>query len=113
MPTPLAERVPTRKGRCFYAAIMPPGRHWTQVASTSPIPNLPARCRLLHGGRATLPVREAPLLRSWGMHSEGLALWLLFQETRASDRLREDTFRRMTEYLRRDWFRPLANRDSC
>lgn len=59
-------------------------------------------------------VREVhPLLRSWGMHSEGLALWLLFQETLAAGRLREDTFRRMTEYLRRAWFRPLAKRDRC
>lgn len=52
-----------------------------------------------------------PLLQSWGMHTEGLALWLLFQESLAAGRIRDDTFRRMAEYVRRAWFRPLAERD--
>jgi len=57
-------------------------------------------------------VREVqPLLQSWGMHTEGLALWLLFQESLAAGRIRDDTFRRMAEYVRRAWFRPLAERD--
>ncbi len=56
-------------------------------------------------------VREVhPLLQSWGMHTEGLALWLLFQESLAAGRIREDSFRRITEYVRRAWFRPLAKR---
>ena len=41
-------------------------------------------------------VREVhPLLQSWGMHTEGLALWLLFQESLAAGRIRDDTFRHM------------------
>lgn len=58
-------------------------------------------------------VREVqPLLQSWGMHTEGLALWLLFQESLAAGRIRDDTFRHMAMYVRRAWFRPLAGRES-
>jgi len=58
-------------------------------------------------------VREVhPLLQRWGMHTEGLALWLLFQESLAAGKIRADTFRRMAEYVRRAWFRPLADREA-
>ena len=57
-------------------------------------------------------VREVhPLLPRWGMHTEGLALWLLFQESLAAGRIRDDSFRHMAMYVRRAWFRPLAGRE--
>ncbi len=65
-----------------------------------------------HDAEAVYLVHQIyPLLQSWGMHTEGLALWLLFQESLAGGRIREDTFRRMAEYVRRAWFRPLGGRD--
>lgn len=49
-----------------------------------------------------------PMLQEWGMHTEGLAMWLLLQTAVQERRARSEAFRRMAEYLNRAWFRPLV-----
>jgi len=49
-----------------------------------------------------------PMLQDWGMHTEGLAMWLLLQKAVQERRARSEAFRQMAEYLNRAWFRPLA-----
>jgi tetratricopeptide (TPR) repeat protein len=51
-----------------------------------------------------------PLLQEWGMHAEGLALWLLMQRAVQERRAEAALFRRVTEYMNRAWFRPLEGR---
>jgi len=53
-----------------------------------------------------------PVLTSWGMHVEGLAMWMLFRDAvirHATGRaaLSEDAFRGMTLYFHRSWRRPM------
>jgi tetratricopeptide (TPR) repeat protein len=48
-----------------------------------------------------------PLLQEWGMHAEGLAMWLLLERSVRERRAGTTLFRRMTEYLARAWHRPL------
>lgn len=49
-----------------------------------------------------------PLLKAWGMHAEGLALWLLLKNAVQEQRAGEAVFRGMTEYFNRAWFKPLG-----
>jgi tetratricopeptide (TPR) repeat protein len=50
-----------------------------------------------------------PLLRGWGMHAEGLALWLLMEKAVRERRAEAALFRQMAEYMNRAWFRPLRD----
>lgn len=47
-----------------------------------------------------------PLLREWGMHTEG-ALWLLMRKAVEEGRAESALFRSMVEYLHRAWHRPI------
>jgi tetratricopeptide (TPR) repeat protein len=49
-----------------------------------------------------------PMLQEWGMHTEGLMMWLLLQKAVQERRARSEAFRQMAEYLNRAWFRPLG-----
>lgn len=51
-----------------------------------------------------------PLLRDWGMHTEGLATWLLMRRAIEERRAEAATFRRMAEYVSRAWHRPIEER---
>ncbi|HSG40439.1 MAG TPA: hypothetical protein VLE27_12435 [Thermoanaerobaculia bacterium] len=53
-----------------------------------------------------------PLLEGWGMHAEGLAMWLLMQRAIQERRAESVLFRRMAEYVHRAWFRPLERWDA-
>jgi tetratricopeptide (TPR) repeat protein len=53
-----------------------------------------------------------PLLEGWGMHAEGLAMWLLMQKAVQEHRAEAALFRRMAEYLNRAWFVPLEGRET-
>jgi tetratricopeptide (TPR) repeat protein len=56
-------------------------------------------------------VREVhPLLKQWGLHAEGLAVWLLLRQALARETFRTEAFARTAEYLRRAWHRPLEER---
>ena len=63
-----------------------------------------------HEEAARLVEDFLPLLRAWGLHAEGLALWLLMQKAIRERRARADLFRRMADYLHRAWYQPLAGR---
>ena len=65
-----------------------------------------------HEEAAELVEEFLPLLRGWGMHAEGLALWLLMQQAVRERRAEAVLFRHMAEYLNRAWFRPLEKRES-
>ncbi len=65
-----------------------------------------------HEEAAELVEEFLPLLRGWGMHAEGLALWLLMQQAVQERRAEAALFRRMAEYLHRAWFRPLEKREN-
>lgn len=52
-----------------------------------------------------------PLLRSWGLHTEGLALWMLLRDSLAARTIQEGLFRQMGEYLHRAWLKPLEGRE--
>lgn len=53
-----------------------------------------------------------PLLEGWGMHAEGLAMWLLMERAIQERRAEGALFRRMAEYIHRAWFRPLERWDA-
>ncbi|HEV2852551.1 MAG TPA: tetratricopeptide repeat protein [Thermoanaerobaculia bacterium] len=65
-----------------------------------------------HEEAAELVEEFLPLLRDWGMHAEGLALWLLMHQAVEERRAEAVLFRQMAEYLNRAWFRPLEKRDN-
>lgn len=65
-----------------------------------------------HEEAAELVEEFLPLLRDWGMHAEGLALWLLMQRAVQERRAEAVLFRQMAEYLHRAWFRPLEKREN-
>jgi tetratricopeptide (TPR) repeat protein len=52
-----------------------------------------------------------PLLQEWGMHAEGIAMWLLMACTVQERRAEAALFRRMAEYLTRAWFQPIQGRE--
>jgi hypothetical protein len=51
-----------------------------------------------------------PRLQSWGMHQEGLAVWLLLLESMGRGSARAAAFQRVSEYIHRAWHRPLQGR---
>ncbi|HEX6902238.1 MAG TPA: tetratricopeptide repeat protein [Thermoanaerobaculia bacterium] len=53
-----------------------------------------------------------PLLEGWGMHAEGLAMWLLMERAIQERQAEGALFRRMAEYIHRAWFRPLERWDA-
>lgn len=63
-----------------------------------------------HEEAAELVEEMLPLLRGWGMHAEGCAMWLLMQRAVGERRAEAELFRRMAEYVNRAWFRPLEGR---
>ncbi len=65
-----------------------------------------------HEAAAELVEELLPLLRGWGMHTEGLALWLLMTQAVQERRAEAVLFRQMAEYLNRAWFRPLERREN-
>lgn len=48
-----------------------------------------------------------PVLQGWGMHPEGRAVWLLMVDALRKGTAHADAFRRMADYVRRAWHRPL------
>jgi tetratricopeptide (TPR) repeat protein len=60
-----------------------------------------------HDDALELVARFGPLLEGWGMHTQGLALWLLMQEAVRQRTAHTATFRHMAEYLQRAWNRPI------
>jgi hypothetical protein len=50
-----------------------------------------------------------PLLRSWGMHDEGLAVVLLLGSSLTRRTQQADAFRALSGYFRRNWHRPAAH----
>jgi tetratricopeptide (TPR) repeat protein len=48
-----------------------------------------------------------PILKSWGLHSDALAAWLVFRDALTHRRL-DSVFSRMREYFRRHWVKPAA-----
>jgi tetratricopeptide (TPR) repeat protein len=64
-----------------------------------------------HAEAAELVEEFLPLLEGWGMHAEGLAMWLLLQKAVQEQRAEAALFRQMAEYLNRAWFRPLEGRE--
>lgn len=57
-----------------------------------------------------------PVLTNWGMHVEGLAMWMLFRESlvrNAAQRtaVEESAFRGMALYFHRSWNRPMRFED--
>ena len=63
-----------------------------------------------HEDAAQIVAEFLPMLRSWGMHTEGLAMWLLLQEAVQSRTAQTTTFRSVAEYMHRAWYRPLRDR---
>lgn len=63
-----------------------------------------------HDDAAQLVAEFLPMLKSWGMHTEGLAMWLLLQKAVQTRSAHAATFRSMTEYMYRAWCRPLRDR---
>lgn len=63
-----------------------------------------------HEEASELVEEFAPLLKGWGLHAEGLAMWLLMQRAVQERRAEAVTFRSMAEYLHRAWRRPLEGR---
>ena len=63
-----------------------------------------------HDDASQLVAEFLPVLRSWGMHAEGLAMWLLLQKAVQSRTAQAATFRSVTEYMHRAWYRPLRDR---
>ena len=53
-----------------------------------------------------------PLLQGWGMHAEGLALWLLMQKAVRERRAESALFRQMAEYISRAWYRPIRSQEN-
>ncbi|HVT58660.1 MAG TPA: hypothetical protein VHR45_09680 [Thermoanaerobaculia bacterium] len=47
-----------------------------------------------------------PLMQSWGLHKESLAVWLLVRKSLAEGAIRGGMFKRLEEYFRRHWFKP-------
>ena len=48
-----------------------------------------------------------PVLQGWGMHPEGRAVWLLMVDALRKGTAHTDAFRRMADYIRRAWHRPI------
>ena len=48
-----------------------------------------------------------PILKTWGLHSDALAAWLVFRDSLAHHQL-GSVFSRMREYFRRHWVKPAA-----
>jgi tetratricopeptide (TPR) repeat protein len=46
-----------------------------------------------------------PILKTWGLHSDALAAWLVFRDSLAHHQL-GSVFPRMREYFRRHWVKP-------
>jgi tetratricopeptide (TPR) repeat protein len=46
-----------------------------------------------------------PILKTWGLHNDALAAWLVFRDSLAHHRM-ESLFPRIREYFRRHWVRP-------
>lgn len=53
-----------------------------------------------------------PLLQGWGMHAEGLAVWLLMHNAVRERRAESALFRQMAEYMSRAWYQPLRRQES-
>jgi tetratricopeptide (TPR) repeat protein len=63
-----------------------------------------------HDDASQLVAEFLPMLRSWGMHAEGLAMWLLLQKAVQTRTAHGATFRSVAEYMYRAWYRPLRDR---
>lgn len=48
-----------------------------------------------------------PVLKGWGMHAEGRAVWLLMVDAVRRRTAHAEAFRRMADYIRRAWHRPI------
>jgi tetratricopeptide (TPR) repeat protein len=55
---------------------------------------------------AELAAQCYSIMRSWGLHKDALAAWLVFQDALEHGKVVEDLFQRIGEYYRRHWFRP-------
>jgi hypothetical protein len=55
---------------------------------------------------AQLAAESYTVMRSWGLHNDALAAWLVFQDALAYGKSLGDLFERLGEYYRRHWFTP-------
>jgi tetratricopeptide (TPR) repeat protein len=55
---------------------------------------------------ALLAAESYTIMRSWGLHNDALAAWLVFQDALAYGKSLGDLFERLGEYYRRHWFTP-------
>ena len=55
---------------------------------------------------AQLAAESYSILRSWGLHSDALAAWVVFQEALSHGKVVGDLFERIGGYYRRHWFSP-------
>lgn len=55
---------------------------------------------------AQLAAESYSILKNWGLHSDALGAWVVFQEALSQGTLVGDLFERIGEYYRRHWFAP-------
>ena len=56
---------------------------------------------------AQLAAESYTIMRSWGLHNDALAAWLVFQDALSYGKVLGDLFERLGEYYRRHWFTPV------
>lgn len=55
---------------------------------------------------AQLAAESYTIMKSWGLHNDALAAWLVFQDALSYGKTLGDLFERLGEYYRRHWFTP-------